>query len=240
MQWPKPSDDDDDDDRTWLANLLCKRKYGISLLSGNGAAAIEIVLRRKKKRRRRKRTKEEGGRCQSQSWCSSSLELLELVNRINCIILCLVIVVVAVCCCLLLFVVLSVLRICCQIAFVGASFVMASMDSLAPNETICCPALPEGKRCELTSSPSPCPCSSSLLSTCRSCCCRPAMSQVLNPSLINYRCQQLSFSIESCSQLAISTQSSHCKRNFIQMQEVTRSTWRMRNVGGEGKGNGKK
>lgn len=43
------------------------------------------------------------------------------------------------CCCV---VVLSVLRICCQIAFVGASFVMASMDSLAPNETICCPALP--------------------------------------------------------------------------------------------------
>lgn len=62
------------------------------------------------------------------------------------------------------------------------------------------------------------------------------MSQVLNPSLINYRCQQVSFSIESCSQLAISTQSSHCKQNFIQMQEVTRSTWRMRNVGREGKG----
>lgn len=54
-----------DADRTWLANLLCKRKYGISLPSGkgkgrgrsrgrsrgkgegkgNGAAAIEIVLR---------------------------------------------------------------------------------------------------------------------------------------------------------------------------------------------------
>lgn len=58
MQWPKPNDDDDDDDRTWLANLLCKRKYGISLLSGNGAAAIEIVLRRKKKERKTN----EGGR----------------------------------------------------------------------------------------------------------------------------------------------------------------------------------
>lgn len=56
MQWPKPSDDDD---RTWLANLLCKRKYGISLLSGNGAAAIEIVLRRKKKQ---KKKTNEGGR----------------------------------------------------------------------------------------------------------------------------------------------------------------------------------
>lgn len=238
MQWPKPSDDDDD--RTWLANLLCKRKYGISLLSGNGAAAIEIVLRRKKKRRRRKRTKEEGGRCHSQSWCSSSLELLELVNRINCIILCLVIVVVAVvvCCCVVCFANLLPNCVCRCILCYGQH------GQLAPNETICFPALPcaaWGKRCELTSSTSPCPCSSSLLSTCRSCCCcRPAMSQVLNPSLINYRCQRLSFSIESCSQLAISTQSSHCKRNFIQMQEVTRSTWRMRNVGGEEKGKGKK
>lgn len=228
MQWPKPSDDD----RTWLANLLCKRKYGISLLSGNGAAAIEIVLRRKKKEK--KKTNEGGRRempqpelVQLQLGAAGARKSHKLYNSLpgHCC-----------CCCLLLFllfVVLSVLRICCQIAFVGASFVMASMDSLAPNETICCSALPEGKRCELTSSPSPCPSSPSLLSTCRSCCCHPAMSQVLNPSLINYRCQQLSFSIESCSQLAISTQSSHCKRNFIQMQEVTRSTWRMRNVGGE-------
>lgn len=131
MQWPKPNDDDDDD-RTWLANLLCKRKYGISLLSGNGAAAIEIVLRRKKKRRKTN----EGGRrempqpelVQLELGAAGARKSHKLYNSLpgHC------------CCCV---VVLSVLRICCQIAFVGASFVMASMDSLAPNETICCPAL---------------------------------------------------------------------------------------------------
>lgn len=98
------------DDRTWLANLLCKRKYGISLLSGNGAAAIEIVLRipRQKTEQKPKSGKMEeqesrrageremlvefGAKAGAGAGTEAGVrwqleELSELVNRINCIIL---------------------------------------------------------------------------------------------------------------------------------------------------------